>query len=152
MTFDEILAAIDDAFQCERPAHLGRDPDHTRDCPECAEHNETMEPLTPLTVDFEAVGTEAWHPLHFLSDDAFKYFMPGLARLATGTGERYFLSQLLFQLESGRVDAFVAAQCRAVAALLDQLYETMAGEIEDNMDADILGSAMDRLAARLTDL
>ena len=69
MTFDEILAAIDDAFQCQRPAHLGRDPDHTRDCPECAEHNETM-----------------------------------------------------------------------------------AGEIEDNMDDDILGSAMDRLAARLTDL
>lgn len=144
-----LIAAIDDAFRAERPEHLGRDPNHTVDCPECAEHNLTMQDQTAQNVAFEVVENEAWHPLHFLSDEAFIHFMPGLARLTRGAGERYFLSQFLFQLESGRIDAFDHVQCQAVSALLDHLYETMAGEIEHNMDDVVLGHVMDRLAARI---
>jgi len=145
MEIDGILAAIDEAFGCERPAQMVRNPGH---CDECAEHEVTMQAVTPETVSLDQVSSPAWDPVCYLTDEAWRYFSPGLARLALGRGDGYYLDQFLFHLESGRVECLDARQCRAIATLLDHLYETMAGEIEENMDDKVLGHVMDLLEQR----
>jgi hypothetical protein len=149
MVTDRISVEIDRAFRNERPARMVRNPDH---CDECAEHEETMQAVTPETVSLDRVGSSAWDPVCYLTDEAYRYFMPGFARLALGRGDGYYLDQFLFHLESGRVACLNEEQCRAVANLLDHLYETMADEIDGDMDDKVLGHVMDLLAQRLTAL
>jgi hypothetical protein len=146
MEIEGILAGIDEAFGCDRPARRVRNPGH---CDECAEHEGTMQAVTPETVSLDQVGNLAWDPVCYLTDEAWRYFVPGLARLAPGHGDGYYLDQFLFHLESGRIDCLNAEQCRALSALLDHLYETMASEIEGSMDDKILGHVMDLLEQRL---
>lgn len=139
---ERIQTAIEQAFRSERPAPMVRNPDH---CDECAEHEETMQAVTPATVSLDRVGNSAWDPVSYLTDEAYRYFMPGFARLALGRGDDYYLDQFLFHLESGRIACLDTQQCRTIADLLDHLYETMGGEIEDNMDHTVLGHVMDLL-------
>jgi hypothetical protein len=145
MTRETVLAAIDAAFgPCPRPATLVVNPHH---CDECADHEATMQAVTPQTLTLEQVGSPAWDPVCFLSAAAFCYFMPGLARLALGTGEHYYLDSLLFHLEQGfRIDAFTADQRRAVHDLLDFCLTSMLDEIDASMDLDRLGRVLDSLA------
>lgn len=75
--------------------------------------------------------------------------MSGFARLALGRGEDYYLNQFLFHLESGRINSLNRAQCQAVAALLDHLYETNTTEIEEDMDDGTLGHLMGLLDRRI---
>lgn len=147
MEIQELSAAIDKAFGGDRPAPLGRNPEH---CDECAEHEEVMQAVTPETVSLQQVGSPAWDPVCFLTDEAYCYFMPGFVRLVLRQGDDYYLDQFLFHLESGRIACLNAEQCRAIAALLDHLYETRAAEIDDNMDDKVLGHVMDLLAQRLS--
>lgn len=147
MEIQELTAAVDKAFGGDRPARMGRNPEH---CCECAEHEEIMQAVTPETVALAQVGSPAWDPVCFLTDEAYCYFMPGFARLVLGRGDDYYLDQFLFHLESGRVSCLNEEQCRAIAALLDHLYETRSDEIEDNMDDKVLGHVMDLLAQRLS--
>jgi hypothetical protein len=139
------LAAIDRAFgTLARPAVMGRSPQH---CDECADHEATMQAVTPETVTLEQVGNPAWDPICYVTDEAFCYFMPGLARLALGTGEDYYLDQFLFHLEQGfRIDAFTAEQRRAVALLLDHIAAIMLNNPQADLDLDRLGHVMDTLA------
>lgn len=146
MKIEGILAAIDEAFGCDRPAQMVRNPGH---CDECAEHEGTMQAVTPETVALDQVGSPAWDPVCYLTDEAYRHFMPGFARLALGTGDNYYLDEFLSHLESGRIDCLDTKQCRAIAALTDHLYETMADEIEGNMDDKVLGHVMDLLEQRL---
>jgi len=145
MEIEGILAAIDEAFGCERPAHMVRNPGH---CDECTEHEGTMQAETPETVSLVHVGNPAWDPVCYLTDEAWRYFVPGLARLALGHGDGYYLDQFLNHLESGRIDCLNAEQCGALSPLMDHLYEILAGEIEDNMDDKVLGHVMDLLERR----
>jgi hypothetical protein len=145
MALDPILSAIDEAFRSDRPARMVRNPSH---CCECAEHEEAMQSVTPETVSLKQVGSPAWDPVCYLSEEAYRYFMPGLARLARGRGDAYYLDQFLFHLESGRIDGLNGQQCRALGALLDDLYETMSDEIDGNMDDRTLGHVMDLLEGR----
>ncbi|MBE9554217.1 MAG: hypothetical protein IMF05_12215 [Proteobacteria bacterium] len=140
---------IERAFRCGRPTQMVRNPGH---CDECAEHEEIMQTVTPETVSLDQVGKLAWDPVCYLTDEAWRYFVPGLARLALGRGDGYYLDQFLYHLESGRIDCLNAEQCRALSALMDHLYETMAGEIEENMDDKVLGHVMDLLEQRLQPL
>jgi hypothetical protein len=140
-----LLSRIAEVFQCGRPARMVRNPGH---CDECAEHEDTMQSVAPDTVSLLQVGSPAWDPVCFLSNEAWCYFMPGLARLALGRGDDYYLDQFLYHLESGRIEGLDSAQCEATGALLDHLYETMADEIEDNMDDKALGHVMDLLGQR----
>lgn len=111
-----------------------------------------MQAVTPETVSLEQVGSPAWDPVCYLTDEAWRYFMPGFARLALGRGGHYYLDQFLFHLESGRVNCLNAKQCRVLSAFIDHLYETMADEIEGNMDDKSLGRVMDLLEQRLQTL
>lgn len=149
MDIGEATAEVATAFHCSRPARMVRNPGH---CDECTEHEEVMQSLTPESVSLNQVGSAAWDPVCFLSDEAYQYFMPGLARLAAGRGKEYYLDQFLFHLESGRIDDLDMRQCRALEDLLDSLYETMVGEIENNMDGDALGRVMKHLEQRLATL
>lgn len=71
--------------------------------------------------------------------------MPGLARLAFGVGDAYYLACLLFHLETDRIERFSPSQKRAVASLLDHLATTLAQEIEANGDAETLDRVRNRL-------
>jgi hypothetical protein len=131
----DCLAVIDRAFAEPRPERFVRDPTH---CEECIEHEATLAGATPETISLAEVGSLSWDPLCFAADEAFRYFMPGLARLAFGEGDAYYLDHLLFHLETGRTDTFTPSQKRAVRTLLDHLQTA----IPDEIDAD------DRFAIR----
>ncbi|MBZ0291330.1 MAG: hypothetical protein K8L99_02075 [Anaerolineae bacterium] len=145
MDKDTVLAAIDKAFgHLSRPQAMVRNPNH---CDECADHEAVMQAVTPQTVSLQEVGSPAWDPVCFLSDEAFCYFMPGLARLSLNSGQDYYLSQFLFHLEQGfRIDPMNAEQRRALAQLIDYIGETMLDEVINNMDDHGLARVMDLLA------
>lgn len=146
MIRDEVLAAIDAAFREEpRPDHFVREPNH---CEECADHEAVLQGTSRDTISLAEVGNPGWDPLSYVTDAAFRHLLPGLARLALGSGEDYYLDQFLFHLESGRIDALNPGQARAVAILLDYGRETMADEIEDEMNTAELGRVMALLAER----
>jgi hypothetical protein len=149
MGTDRLLPAIDRAFECARPAQMVRNPTH---CDECAEHEATMQSVTPESVSLTQVGSPSWDPVCFITDEAYRHFMPGFARLALGRGDDYYLDQFLFHLESGRIEVLDLAQCGAISPLLDHLYETMSDEIEKNMDDKTLGRVMDLLDRRIATL
>jgi len=89
MSKQEVLAKINEVFgSLPRPVQFVRNPDH---CDECEEHEETLAKLTPETISLKEVGSPAWDPMAFASDTSYQYFLPGLARLALGKGERYYL-------------------------------------------------------------
>lgn len=144
MTRDEVLAAIDAAFREEpRPAHFVRQPNH---CEECADHEAVLQATTRESISLAEVGNPGWDPLCYVTDDAFRHLFPGLARLALGSGEDYYLDQFLFHLESGRVDALNPAQAAAVAVLLDFAQANMADEIESELNAAEFGRVKSLLA------
>lgn len=133
MTRDEVLAAIDAAFREEpRPAHFVREPNH---CEECADHEAVLQATSREVISLAEVGNPGWDPLCYVTDDAFRHLLPGLARLALGSGDDYYLDQFLFHLETGRINALNPAQAQAVAALLDYIRTSMADEIEAEMNA-----------------
>ena len=125
-----------------------RNPGH---CEECAEHEAAMQAVTPESVSLEQVGNPGWDPVCYLTDEAWRYFMPGLARLARGRDGEYYLDQFLFHLASGRINSLNEEQCRSLAAFLESLYDSMAEMVEDS-DARTLGHAMDLLEERMAAL
>lgn len=144
MTRDEVLAAIDAAFREEpRPAHFVREPNH---CEECADHEAVLQGTSRDAISLAEVGNPGWDPLCYVTDDAFRHLLPGLARLALGSGEDYYLDQFLFHLESGRADALNPAQAGAVMALLEYALATMEDEIEAELNVAEFGRVMQILA------
>ncbi len=140
---DEILAAIDAAFGDEpRPPHFVRDPQH---CEECADHEATLQRLSRRSISLSAVGNPGWDPLCYVTDEGFRHLMPGLARLACGRSDDYFLDQFLFHLESGRIDALTAEQAGSLGDLLDHLARSNADEIVANMDEATLARVREGL-------
>lgn len=147
MDSHNILTAINTAFgNLPRPVTMVRNPDH---CDECAEHEATMQAVTPETISPEQVGSPAWDPVCFITDETFCYFMPGFARLVLSDDmdENDYIYQLLFHLDTGfRTEAFDDAQRQAVADLIDYVAETRLDEIINNFHGPELGRVMDALA------
>ena len=127
-----------------RPEHFT---DHTHCC-ECAEHDETLRNATIETLSFDNVRP-GWDPLCFISPEGFQYFFPALVRLALeGTGETYFIDQLIFHLEldgkrNSRYLKFTPEQRNYVVRLLNNFVEMRAEEIEANFDSDALFRAIE---------
>jgi hypothetical protein len=117
-----------------------------RHCCECAEHDETLRAHDPETLGLAQLSP-AWDPICFATLPAYLYYLPGLARLALGTGADYFLDQFLFHLRGDRVRAFTGAQRRAVLALLRHWAEERLDEVYPS-DLD----ALDRRIAELSAL
>lgn len=122
-----------------RPEHFT---DYTHCC-ECAEHDETLSRESIETLSYENLRP-GWDPLCFISPEGFQYYFPALVRLTLdGTGENYFIDQLIFHLESdgkrnSRYLQFTPEQRSFVVRLLNYLVETRAVEIEENFDTDAL--------------
>ena len=142
MDLQQIFQEIDNVFGgLPRPEPLLNSPDH---CEECGEHEQTLQSVTPETVSMKEVGNPSWDPMCYVSDETYQYFMPGLARLALGKGDDYFLTQLLFQLEH-RACSLSPEQKIVLWKLLNHLFETMPEEIETNMDEEYFFDVMGKL-------
>jgi hypothetical protein len=126
-----------------RPLHF-TDVNH---CTECAEHDATLQRVTPDTIGLAELGNPGWDPACFMSTEAFIYFLPGLARLALGTAEAYFLDALLCHLRERRTGVLSAPQRSALLAFLRALPKSVLAEAAANANAAELTSVMQRLAA-----
>jgi hypothetical protein len=147
MSKQEVLAKVDEAFgNRPRPVQFVRNPVH---CDECEEHEETLAKLTPETISLNEVGSPAWDPMTFASGACYQYFMPGMARLALGKGEEYYLDQFLFHLDSGRVDELNSVQKSALVDFLWFVYESMPEEIDSKHLGDVeWARVIDKLEGR----
>jgi hypothetical protein len=94
----------------------------TCSCAECVEHTQTLEKYRHGNLDIGVFGNAAWDPMTVANDDAFRYFIPRLMRLAAAHPE--YLEQLLFHITvPGRLDGISGTQARAlmrsISALMD---------------------------------
>jgi hypothetical protein len=145
MTNDEALGRLRAAFaEVPRPGAFTRG---TCCCAECAEHAETLAAHTPETMTLEAFGMAAWDPVCMASDEAFRFLLPGMARLALETDE--YVDQLLFHLTvPGRLDGLDRAQREAVAGVLWLLARTRGDELAGTFAIHRLDEALRRLEGR----
>src|SRR5262249_31652073 len=117
-------------------------------CRECFEHEQRLSSLTPETIAFADAGNPGWDPICAASDEALRYFLPGLARLALASGPDYYFGQFLWHLAApGRVDSFDRAQKAALSDFLDFAYASLGTEVDDRRDDLALGQIYDLLAA-----
>jgi hypothetical protein len=123
----QILEAINRTFgSVQRPEHFT----NYKHCCECAEHDETLRLHDIDTIGLEELGHPSWDPICFITIEGYLYYMPALARLALGTGEKYYLDQFPFHLNSDRIAAFTPKQKIAVCRLLEYIRDTRRQEIE----------------------
>jgi hypothetical protein len=138
----DILGSIDAAFgDTPRPAHFTN---YTH-CEECAEHDATLLAHTPDTISLEVIGNPGWDPLCYVDTQGLHYFMPGLARLALGSGHDYYLGQFLFHLSPDRIEALDPRQREAMLALLEYIRDAMREEVEGNGEMKTLERRIRRL-------
>ena len=141
-----INRALEIGKKIQRPAHFTN---HTHCC-ECQDHDDELQPFTPTTVTRKALGTPAWDPITFCTDEAFRYFLPGLIRIVlTKTGEDNYYEQFLFQLNcvtEGRDHYEICSkeEREVVAQALNWLLENRAKEIELEMCSEDLMQAIMR--------
>lgn len=147
MTPDEAIAAVQRVFaRVPRPEEFIRGTCH---CDECLEHDLTLAAHTPASITLEELGNPGWDPMCFASDHAFRYYMPALIRLAFA--DEYYVDQLLFHLNSpGRVEAMTAPEAQAVQAALWALVENKGQTVLDNLNAQFIEQAIEKLEQRLT--
>ncbi|MFN0093918.1 MAG: hypothetical protein ACKVVT_03965 [Dehalococcoidia bacterium] len=138
-----LVGLVGDLFRHPRPAKMTGD----CRCDECEEHEETLQGLTPETVSLAELGSAAWDPVCMANAEAYRYFLPGLVRLAlAGHGEEYYLDQFLFHLES-RERLFRDAQERAaIRSVLERLLVTHLDEASSTLDIHVLGRLLDAFA------
>lgn len=115
-------------------------------CPECAEHHQELAPHTPTTIRREHLGHPGWDPITFTTDEAFLYYLPGLARIAaTARGDQYYLDQFLSHLRR-RASLLTREERHALADLLRRLRTSLARDIELAGDEDELDAVVRLLA------
>ena len=79
LTDAQILERMRQAFApCARPDHFGP---HLH-CEECADHDQVLRARDLDTLSLEDVSNPGWDPICFASPEAFRYYLPALARLA----------------------------------------------------------------------
>jgi hypothetical protein len=124
----EVLELIRAAFGAEPR------PDRFTDCVRGSDrwaHEETLRIHTPETISLEEVGRAGWDPICFLTSEAYRYYFPGLARLALSGG---YLGEFLFQLNDDRLAAFSSQQKQAARQLLEYFRDQIPREV-DRWDA-----------------
>jgi hypothetical protein len=135
----DVLVAIRRAF-----ADVPR-PEQFTDCrhrADRAEHEETLRAHTPDTISLEQVGNPGWDPICFVTIEGFKYFMPGLARLALARG---YIAEFLFQLNDDRIAGFTIEQRHATRHLLEFIRDEMPDEVERWMAEEELKNRIEAL-------
>jgi hypothetical protein len=143
---NELLKKVEQVFgEVPRPEHFT----DYRHCCECAEHDETLRSHTPDTIGLGELGSPAWDPICFATDEAFQYYFPALAKLALkGNGDTYYFDQFLFHIimdgpRNRRWKVFNYEQRKVVVQVLESLLEQKTEEIERNHDADKILEALE---------
>ena len=130
----EVLEVIRQSCKAPRPEHF-TDRNH---CCECAEHDDLLLSRNLDSLTISDVGNPGWDPVCFVTDQAFFYYLPALARLALdppSVGQGWYFEQLLFHLtyEGGSNRRMLAAGPRhkeAVRLLLDHVRGTRAALVK----------------------
>jgi hypothetical protein len=97
MTDPEVLDDIRKGCKAARPERF-TDREH---CCECAEHDDLLASRDLDSLTIEDVGNPGWDPICFVTDHAFFYYFPALARIALEEpryGYGWYFEQLLFHL------------------------------------------------------
>jgi hypothetical protein len=139
----DVLVAIRRAF-----ADVPR-PEQFTDCrhsSDRAEHEQTLRAHTPDTISLEQVGNAGWDPICFVTIEGFKYFMPGLARLALARG---YIAEFLFQLNDDRIAGFTNEQRLATRHLLEFIRDEMPDEVKQWMAEHELTDRIQALSDRI---
>jgi hypothetical protein len=118
---ERVLAEIDAAFAVPPPDWFG---------PEF--QTKTVETVRRWITE-DPVGD----PFVFMDANGFKHFVPALARLAYGTGREFVLHHLLHYLTRERVAAFTDRQRAALQALLGDLREAFAPQLDTERSAKL---------------
>ncbi len=122
---DELQRMIDDitsAFAgAQRPVHF-TDISH---CSECAQHDKTLQAAGRDALQLSHVGTPGWDPINFVTDDAYRYLLPGLVRVMVQNPGQYF-DRFLLHLRPDRLAAMPAVESRAVENFLNRYRERIA--------------------------
>ena len=146
-TAESIIArAFEVGAGVSRPAHFTN---HTHCC-ECLDHDNELQPHTPETIPRSALGTMAWDPITFCTDEAFRYYLPGLIRIVlTESGEDNYYEQFLWHLTyvgEGRDWHHICTQeeRKVVAAALNWLLENRSEEVEAECASEDLLAAIER--------
>lgn len=144
---ETIIGRAEEIFsEVERPQHFT----NHQHCCECQEHDDELQPFTPRTVTREALGHMGWDPITFCTVEGFRYFLPGLIRIAlTVTGEHNYYEQFLWHLNwdgagNDRIRACTARERDIVHQSLLWLLENRSREIEEEMASDELLWAIER--------
>ena len=135
MNDDELLTLIAGEFSARRPEHFTDD----QHCCECAEHDEVLSSRELHTLTLADIGNPGWDPICFVTDEAFLYLFPALARIALEApraDRAWYMEQFLFHLiydgpQNRRLLVASAAQRNAVAALLRHVEQTRTNLVDD---------------------
>jgi len=130
---DSIIARAERVFgEVARPQHF-TNRDH---CCECRDHDEELQPFTPATIPRCSLGNMAWDPITFCTDEAFRYWLPGMIRVVlTENGDDNYYEQFVWHLNAveGGHDRYAACTDEervVVAETLAFLLEHRSEEIE----------------------
>jgi hypothetical protein len=136
----DLLAQVREHF-----AQYARPDDHIdrSHCCECAEHYAELLDVPVDALAKDHVGDGAWDPTCFLTADAFRYYFPGMARIAES--DRWWLEILAPRLSLWYVDTFSPADRALVKRLLEHWWAD-----EDTPDSVRLG--LERALDHYTDV
>ena len=114
---DELRGALEqltEVFHCvERPEHFT---DYTH-CDDCLRHDQLLQTVTPEVLRLSQLGSPGMDPVTVCTDDAFRYLLPGLIRIAVTNPGQYF-DRLLLQLTNERLQALSVEERNAVQLFL----------------------------------
>jgi len=117
-------------------------------CSECEEHDETLQAHTIDSLTVNEIGGAGWNPITMCTPDAFRYWMPALARLALDpeddtwgwSGELLIQSHL--RRDGPRNDRWFACtpeERECIARFLEHVIDTRGEIIESyNMQHEVL--------------
>jgi len=136
LTDAEVLRIVRESCEVPRPEHF-TDRDH---CCECADHDDLLRSRGLDTLTVADVGNPGWDPICFVTDLAFFFYLPALARLALDRpldGHGWYFEQLLFHLtyegaSNRRMLAAGTRQKAAVLLLLGHVRDTRPALVEEH--------------------
>ncbi|KAA3641836.1 MAG: hypothetical protein DWP95_06025 [Proteobacteria bacterium] len=116
---------------------------------ELEEHEAVLQARNNDTISFRDVGNIAYSPISFINLEGFLYYLPGLARLAKGVGDEYFLDTFLIFFENKRRrNSLNLDERKALLYYLLDLKTSNSSSIEKNGDCEDLNELIGWLSQR----
>lgn len=126
-----------------------RKPEHFTNyghCSDCKEFDDLLRSFTRDNISFSELGNIAWNPISSANVEGFLYYMPALARLALGKGDKYFLDQFMIHVnKKERLRCMTEEEKDALRNFLVYLRHEIQLEIEENLDGNELEGFIDKL-------